>query len=119
MVIAGRVPAAEANEDSWGKLILLLQRRYLIDYIDQEVIGKTVRPASLFAFAFFKEVAAITDPMLDSVDWLLEDPDLLALSSQVLVSRSPGSGKVGREGIAPDRLLRCVVLKHIKGWSSS
>jgi hypothetical protein len=34
MVIAGRVPAAEANEDSWGKLILLLQRRYLIDYID-------------------------------------------------------------------------------------
>ena len=24
---------------------------------------------------------------------------------------------MGREGIAPDRLLRCVVLKHIKGWS--
>jgi IS5 family transposase len=81
------------------------------------VIGKTVRPASLFAFAFFKEVAAISDPTLDSVDWLLEDPDLLALSTQALASRSPGSGKVGREGIAPDRLLRCVVLKHIKGWS--
>jgi transposase, IS5 family len=81
------------------------------------VIGKTVRPASLFAFAFFKEVAAIGEPMLDSVDWLLEDPDLLALSAQALASRSPGSAKVGREGIAPDRLLRCVVLKHIKGWS--
>jgi hypothetical protein len=83
------------------------------------VIGKTVRPASLFAFAFFKEAAAIRDPILDSVDWLLEDPSLLALSTEVLASRSPGSDKVGREGIAPDRLLRCVVLKHIKGWSSS
>jgi IS5 family transposase len=81
------------------------------------VIGKTVRPASLFAFAFFKEVAVITDPLLDSVDWLLEDPDLLALSTQALASRSPGSNQVGREGMAPDRLLRCVVLKHIKCWS--
>jgi transposase, IS5 family len=81
------------------------------------VIGKTVRPASLFAFAFFKEAAAIREPMLDSVDRLLEDPALLALSTQALASRSPGSDKVGREGIAPDRLLRCAVLKHIKGWS--
>jgi hypothetical protein len=41
------------------------------------------------------------------------------LSTQTLASRSPGSDKVGRQGIAPDRLLRCAVLKHIKGWSSS
>lgn len=81
------------------------------------MIGKTIRPASLFAFAFFKEAAAIREPMLDSVDRLLEDPALLALSTQALASRSPGSDKVGREGIAPDRLLRCAVLKHIKGWS--
>jgi len=81
------------------------------------VIGKTVRPASLFAFAFFKEAAAINDPVLDPVDLLLEDPELLALSTQLLASRSPGSCKIGRQGIAPDRLLRCVVLKHIKGWS--
>ena len=81
------------------------------------MIGKTVRQASLFAFAFFKEAAAISDPMLDSVDRLLEDPALLTLSTQALASRSPGSNKVGRQGIAPDRLLRCVVLKHIKGWS--
>jgi IS5 family transposase len=81
------------------------------------VIGKTVRQASLFAFAFFKEAAAISDPVLDSVDQLLEDPALLTLSIQALASRSPGSNKVGRQGIAPDRLLRCVVLKHIKGWS--
>jgi hypothetical protein len=48
---------------------------------------------------------------------LLEDPGLLALSTQVLAGRSHGSSKSGREGIAPDRLLRCVVLKHIKGRS--
>ena len=81
------------------------------------MIGKTVRQSSLFAFAFFKEAAAIRDPTLDVVDRLLEDPELLALSTQTLAKRSPGSYKVGREGIAPDRLLRCMVLKHIKGWS--
>jgi transposase, IS5 family len=81
------------------------------------VVGKTIRPASLFGFAFFKEAAAIKEPMLDAVDGLLQDPQLLALSIQALANRSPGSSKVGREGIAPDRLLRCIVLKHIKGWS--
>src|SRR6476620_1903412 len=81
------------------------------------MIAKTVRPASLFAFAFFKEVATIADPILDPLDRLLEDPLLVALSTQALANRSPGSSKAGREGIAPDRLLRCVVLKHLKGWS--
>src|SRR5467141_1400089 len=81
------------------------------------MLGKTVRPASLFAFAFFKEAATIADPILDPLDCLLEDPMLVALSSEALAKRSPGSNKAGREGIAPDRLLRCVVLKHIKGWS--
>jgi transposase, IS5 family len=81
------------------------------------MIGRTLRPASLFAFAFFKEVAAIADPILDPLDCLLEDPMLLALSTQALAKRSPGSNKAGREGIAPDRLLRCVVLKHVKAWS--
>src|SRR5215470_14582319 len=81
------------------------------------MIGRTVRPASLFAFAFFKEAALIADPILDPLDRLLEDPSLLTLSSQVLATRWPGSNRAGREGIAPDRLLRCVVLKHIKGWS--
>lgn len=81
------------------------------------MIGKTVRQASLFAFAFFKEAAAISEPMLDALDSLLEDPQLLALCSQVLASRSPRSNQAGREGIAPDRLLRSVVLKHLKGWS--
>src|ERR1700745_1849855 len=81
------------------------------------MLGKRVRPASLFAFAFFKEAATIADPILDHVYCLLDDPMLVALSSEALAKRSPGSNKAGREGIAPDRLLRCVVLKHIKGWS--
>ena len=81
------------------------------------MIGKTVRPASLFAFAFFKEAATIADPLLDPLDRLLEDPMLVALSSEALAKRCPGSHKAGREGIAPDRLLRSLVLKHLKGWS--
>jgi IS5 family transposase len=81
------------------------------------MIGHVSRPASLFAFAFFKEVAAIADPLLDPIDPLLDDPQLLALSTQVLAGRSPGSATAGRVGIAPDRLLRTLVLKHIKGWS--
>jgi IS5 family transposase len=81
------------------------------------VIAPVSRPASLFAFAFFKEVASIADPLLDPIDRLLDDPQLLALSTQVLAARAPGSATVGRAGIAPDRLLRCVVLKHLKGWS--
>jgi hypothetical protein len=55
----------------------------------------TIRPASLFAFAFFKEAAAIADPILDPLDRLLEDPELVALSAQALAKRSPGSNKAG------------------------
>jgi hypothetical protein len=50
------------------------------------MIGRTLRPASLFAFAFFKEAAAIADPILDPLDCLLEDPILLALSTQALAN---------------------------------
>jgi len=81
------------------------------------VIGRLDRQASLFSFAFFKEAAAIKDPVLEQIDALLEDDYLLALSRQALAARCAHSAEVGREGIAPDRLLRCVALKHIKGWS--
>src|ERR1700731_3727648 len=81
------------------------------------MLGKTVRPASLFAFAFFKEAAAIADPILDPLDRLPGGAHLVSLSTQALANPPPSSSKAGREGIAPDRLLRCVVLKHVKGWS--
>jgi hypothetical protein len=68
------------------------------------VIGTTQRPASLFSFAFFKEVAAIADPVLDPIDALLEDPELLALCTELLAGRCERSADLGRSGIAPDRL---------------
>jgi len=36
---------------------------------------------------------------------------------QCLAASRPQSTRTGRPGIAPDRLLRCCVLKHLKGWS--
>jgi hypothetical protein len=37
----------------------------------------------------FKEAAAIADPILDPLDDLLEDQQLVALSTQLLAARSP------------------------------
>jgi len=81
------------------------------------MIGSTNRQASLFFFAFAKEVSAIKDVTLDEIDLLLRDDQLLALCSETLGARHLHSKDFGRPGIAPDRLLRCVVLKHFKSWS--
>jgi IS5 family transposase len=81
------------------------------------MLGPVQRQASLFSFAFFKEAALLYDPLLEPMDALLDDPALVALSAQALAGRSPASKDLGRASIAPDRLLRCVVLKHLKGWS--
>src|SRR5260370_30498243 len=61
--------------------------------------------------------AVLKDDLLDPVDQLLEDPDLLELVRQCLAVRFPASARTGRPGMAPDRLLRCCVMKHLKGWS--
>ena len=81
------------------------------------MIGRINRQASLFYFAFAKEVAAMTDDLLDPLDGLLEDHQLVDLASKALAKRSVQSLDFGRPSIAPDRLLRCVILKHVKGWS--
>ena len=81
------------------------------------MIGSTHRQASLFFFAFAKEVSAIKDVTLDELDGLLQDGELLALTAKKLGGRCLRSKDFGRPGIAPDRLLRCVVLKHFKSWS--
>jgi len=62
-------------------------------------------------------VSAIKDVTLDELDTLLQDPELLTLTAQKLGGRCPRSEALGRPGIAPDRLLLCVVLKHLKSWS--
>jgi len=81
------------------------------------MIGNTSRQTSLFYFAFGKDALAITDQVLDPLDPLLQDPQLLQITSQALAKRRARSADFGRPSIAPDRLLRCLVLKHLKKWS--
>src|SRR5207302_4536883 len=63
------------------------------------------------------QASLLKDDLLDPVDPLLDDPVLLDLVGQCLATRSPASALTGRPGIAADRLLRCTVMKHLKGWS--
>ena len=81
------------------------------------MIGRVRRQSSLFYAAFGNEASLIKDDLLDEIDPLLEDEELLGLVTEALGRRAPRSRTTGRRGIAPDRLLRCAVLKQIKGWS--
>jgi IS5 family transposase len=81
------------------------------------MVGSTQRQASLLYLAFSAEVAKLQDELLDEIDPLLDDPELVEFVRQALGKRCPHSTKTGRYSIAPDRLLRCVALRHIRGWS--
>jgi IS5 family transposase len=81
------------------------------------MIGSMERQATLFYVAFHREASLIKDDLLEPLDELLEDPVLVELVAQALGARCPHSRTTGRPGIAPDRALRCCVLKHLKGWS--
>jgi IS5 family transposase len=81
------------------------------------MIASTSHQAWLFYFPLAQQAALLKDDLLDPVDQLLEDPALVDLVRQCLATRSPLSQRTGRTGIAPDRLLRCCVMKHLKGWS--
>ena len=80
-----------------------------------------VAPSSHQTWLFYsplaQQVALLKDDLLDPVDLLLDDPALVDLVRQCLAKRSPRSTRTGRTGMAPDRLLRCCVMKHLKGWS--
>ena len=71
----------------------------------------------LFYFPLAQQAALLKDDLLDPVDQLLDDSALVDLVRQCLAKRSPRSTRTGRPGMAPDRLLRCCVMKHLKGWS--
>lgn len=81
------------------------------------MIGITQRQSFLFFLPLAQQASLIKDDLLDPIDQLLDDEPLVALVRQQLAERSPRSLRTGRPGIAPDRLLRCCVLKHLKGWS--
>jgi IS5 family transposase len=81
------------------------------------MVGRVHRQSSLFYVAFDRQASLIKDDLLEPIDALLDDEELVALVQQRLERRRPRSRTRGRRGIAPDRLLRCCALKHIKGWS--
>lgn len=89
----------------------------LLDIIEYAMINSTSHQPWLFYSPLAKQAALLKDDLLDPVDQLLEDPPLLELVQQCLAARFPASVRTGRPGMAPDRLLRCCVMKHLKGWS--
>jgi transposase, IS5 family len=81
------------------------------------MIGPVSRQAWLFYFPLALQASLLKDDLLDPVDRILDDSELVELVRGCLATRSPASIRTGRTGIAPDRLLRCCVMKHLKGWS--
>ena len=81
------------------------------------MIASSSHQAWLFYSPLARQAARLKDDLLDPVDQLLDDPALVDLVRQCLAKRSPRSTRSGRTGIAPDRLLRSCVMKHLKGWS--
>jgi transposase, IS5 family len=81
------------------------------------MIAPSTHQTWLFYSPLAQQAALLKDDLLDPVDLLLDDPALVDLVRQCLAQRNPRSTRTGRRGMAPDRLLRCCVLKHLKGWS--
>jgi transposase len=81
------------------------------------MIGTTSRQFWLFYLPLARQASLLKDDLLEPVDQLLDDPALVELVRQSLATRRGGSTRTGRRSIAPDRLLRCCVVKHLKGWS--
>ena len=89
----------------------------VLDIIEYVMLSLTQHQSWLFYLPLAKQAALLKDDLLEPVDQLLDDPLLVDLVRDCLAGRRPASARTGRPGIAPDRLLRCCVLKHLKGWS--
>jgi transposase, IS5 family len=89
----------------------------VLDILEYVMIPSTDHQAWLFYSPLAQQAALLKDDLLDPVDRLLDDPALVDLVRQCLAARHPLSTRTGRDAIAPDRLLRCCVMKHLKGWS--
>jgi IS5 family transposase len=97
--------------------MFFLASHIILDIIEYDMISPTTHQSWLFYSPLAAQVFWLKDDLLDPVDVLLEDTQLLDLVRQCLAKRSPWAARTGRPGIAPDRLLRCSVMKHLKGWS--
>jgi IS5 family transposase len=95
----------------------LLTHALLLDIIDYDMIGTTSRQSWLFYLPLARQASLLKDDLLEPADPLLDDPALVELVRQSLAARRPRSTRTGRPSIAPDRLLRCCVVKHLKGWT--
>src|SRR2546423_12650198 len=89
----------------------------LLDIIEYVMINPPPHHSWLFYSLLARQAVLLKDDLLDPVDQLLEDPALVDLVQQCLAARPPASARTGRPGIPPDRVLRCCVMKHLKGWS--
>ena len=89
----------------------------LLDIVEYVMIASTQHQSWLFFLPLAQQASLLKDDLLDPVDQLLDDEELIALVRRCLATRRPHSTRTGRPGMAPDRLLRCCVLKHLKGWS--
>ena len=76
------------------------------------MLTSTQHQSWLFYLPLAKQAALLKDDLLEPVDHLLDDPQLIERVRGCLATRHPASLRTGRTGIAPDRLLRCCVLKH-------
>src|SRR5438552_18482565 len=81
------------------------------------MIGSTIRQSCLFYVPLASQISLLKDDLLEPIGSLLDDPELVDMVRRRLAARRPNSTRTGRPSIAPDRLLRCCVLKHLKGWS--
>jgi IS5 family transposase len=81
------------------------------------MIGTTTHQSWLFYLPLAQQASLLKDDLLDPVETLLADPELVGLVRKCLAGRRPASARTGRTGMAPDRVLRCCMLKHLKGWS--
>lgn len=73
------------------------------------IIDRYVRPENYSA-------ASLSDPILQELDWILEDPELFSLVRRDL-ARHYKRSRLGRHPIPVEVTLRLVVLRRRKQWS--
>src|SRR5215831_14384387 len=116
MLAGARLDVADRKKFCISRTFLLTSA-FLLDIIEYAMIETTSRQSWLGYLPLARQAALLKDDLLDPVDKLLDDPARVELVRQSLARRYPRSTVTGRPGMAPDRLLRCGVMKHLKGWS--